>query len=290
MIGLVVNRQGFPLYFDVFSGKTFEGHTLIKVIENIKTLLQTPDLIVVADAAMLSQTNIDHLKAKEIQFIVGARLANLSMHLIDQIHKQLNKENNNIAIFTYRGQLLICQFSTKRATKDKGDRMRQIEKAKTVIAHPSGIMGRYRFVKKEKNIGYIINMALVEKAEKLEGIKGYITNTNLDVQTVIDRYHDLWHIENSFRITKSDLEARPIFHRLDETIKAHMVIVFAGLAISKYLEQQTGMSIKKVLQYCSYVLTHTMINMKTGEKIDKETTIENSEINQIIECLRSVGH
>lgn len=290
VIGLVVNRQGFPLYFDVFSGKTFEGHTLIKVIENIKTLLQTPDLIVVADAAMLSQTNIDHLKAKEIQFIVGARLANLSMHLIDQIHKQLNKENNNIAIFTYRGQLLICQFSTKRATKDKGDRMRQIEKAKTVIAHPSGIMGRYRFVKKEKNIGYIINMALVEKAEKLEGIKGYITNTNLDVQTVIDRYHDLWHIENSFRITKSDLEARPIFHRLDETIKAHMVIVFAGLAISKYLEQQTGMSIKKVLQYCSYVLTHTMINMKTGEKIDKETTIENSEINQIIECLRSVGH
>ena len=107
---------------------------------------------------------------------------------------------------------------------------------------------------------------------------------------MIERYHDLWHIENSFRITKSDLEARPIFHRLDETIKAHMVLVFAGLAISKYIELTTGISIKKVLQYSSRVLTHTMINTKTGEKIDKETTILNPSHQQVIERLRAVGH
>jgi transposase len=290
IIGLVVNKQGFPLYFDIFSGKTFEGHTLLKVIEDIKQLLQSPELVVVADAAMLSQSNIDRMAAKEIGFIVGARLANLPSGLIEQIHTQLNKEDERIAVLGYRNQRLICQYSAKRAAKDRSDRTRQIEKAKGVIAHPTGIMGRYRFVKKAKGLKYSINDELIGKAEKLEGIKGYITNTNLEPQKVIERYHDLWHIENSFRITKSDLEARPIFHRLDETIKAHMVLVFAGLAISKYIELATGMSIKKVLKYSSRVLTHTMINTKTGEKIDKETTILNPSHQKIIERLRSVGH
>ena len=290
VIGLVVNQQGFPLYFDVFSGKTFEGHTLITVIQNIQTLLQAPELIVVADSAMLSQENIDRLVAKEIGFIVGARLANLPLSLIDQIHDKLNKQDNNIALFTYRSQRLVCQYSEKRAVKDRYDRNRQIEKAKKVIDSPSKVMGRYRFVKKTKDLKYLINTELIEKAGKLEGVKGYITNTTLDAQIVIDRYHDLWHIENSFRITKSDLQARPIFHHLDETIKAHMVLVFAGLAISKYIEQSTGMSINKVLQYSSRILTHTMLNTKTGEKIDKETTIENPLLKQVIERLRVVGH
>jgi len=290
VIGLVVNKQGFPLYFDVFSGKTFEGHTLVGVIENIQQLLQSPELIVVADAAMLSQDNVDQMIAKEIGFIVGARLANLPLRLIDQVHTQLNKQDNNIAVFSYRNQRLICQYSAKRAAKDRSDRIKQIERAKTVIDHPTGIIGRYRFVKKAKDLQYLINTKLIDKAEKLEGVKGYVTNTNLETQMVIDRYHDLWHIENSFRITKSDLEARPIFHRLNETIKAHMVLVFAGLAISKYIEQSTGMSIKKVLQHSSRILTHTMINTKTGEKIDKETTIENPSLKQVIERLRAVGH
>lgn len=290
VIGLVVNKHGFPLYFDVFSGKTFEGHTLFGVIANIQQLLQSPELIVVTDAAMLSQDNIDQMIAKEIGFIVGARLANLPLRLINQVHTQLNKQDNNIAVFSYRNQRLVCQYSAKRAAKDRSDRIRQIERATTVIEHPTGIMGRYRFVKKAKDLKYLINTKLIDKAEKLEGVKGYITNTNLNTQMVIDRYHDLWHIENSFRITKSDLEARPIFHRLNETIKAHMVLVFAGLAISKYIEQSTGMSIKKVLQYSSRILTHTMINTQTGEKIVKETTIENPSLKQVIERLRAVGH
>jgi transposase len=290
VIGLVVNKQGFPLYFDVFSGKTFEGHTLIRVIENIQTLLQTPELIVVADAAMLSQDNIVQLIAKRIKFIVGARLANLGVSLINKINNQLNKQDNNIAVFAYRGQRLICQYSEKRAAKDRSDRIRQIERAKKIIDHPSGMVGRYRFVKKAADLKYLVNTELINKAEKLEGVKGYITNTTLDSQIVIDRYHDLWHIEDSFRITKADLEARPIFHRLDETIQAHMVLVFAGLAISKYIEQSTGMSIKKVLHYSSRILTHTIINTKTGEKIDKETTLEKPQLKQVIERLRTVGH
>lgn len=290
VIGLVVNRNGFPLYFDVFAGNTFEGHTFVSVIQNIQSLLKTPELVVVADAAMLSQQNIDQMMALRIGFIVGARLGNLSSKTIDLLHTKLNQHDNQTAELKYRNQRLICQYSAKRATKDRSDRKRQIEKAQTFVADSSGISRRYRFVKKTQGAKYLVNRELITKAEKLEGIKGYITNTALDSQTVIDRYHDLWHIENSFRITKSDLEARPIFHHMDDTIRAHMVMVFAGLAISKYIEQSTGLSIKKALQYSSRVLTHTLINTKTGEKIEKETTIEDPVLKRWIDLFRTVGH
>jgi hypothetical protein len=290
VIGLVVNRNGFPLYFDIFAGNTFEGHTFIKVIQNIQALMKVPELVVVADAAMLSQGNIDQLVCQEIGFIVGARLGNLPTKMIDQIHTQLNQQDNLTAVFTYRNQRLICQYSAKRAAKDRSDRKKQIEKAQNFVADSSGISRRYRFVKKSQDARYLINNELITKAEKLEGIKGYITNTALENQVIIDRYHDLWHIENSFRITKSDLEARPIFHRLDDTIKAHMVMVFAGLAISKYIEQSTGLSIKKALQYSSRILTHTLVNTRTGEKVEKETMIEDPNLKRWIDLLRTLGH
>jgi transposase len=290
VIGLVVNRNGFPLYFDVFAGSTFEGHTFIQVIQNIRSLLKVPELVVVADAAMLSQENIDQLVNQDVSFIVGARLGNLSPKLIDQIHTQLNQQDNQTAVFTYLNQRLICQYSAKRAAKDRSDRKKQIEKAQHFVADSAGISRRYRFVKKSQDAKYLINNELITKAEKLEGIKGYITNTTLETQVIIDRYHDLWHIENSFRITKSDLEARPIFHRLDDTIKAHMVMVFAGLAISKYIEQSTGLSIKKALHYSGRVLTHTLINTRTGEKVEKETMIEDPNLKRWIDLLRTLGH
>lgn len=289
IIGLVVNKDGFPLYFDIFQGNTFEGHTFVPVIKNIQQLLGNTDLVVIADAAMLSQDNIDKLNQEKIGFVVGARVANLPTHLIDSISSKLSGVDGNITTLTYRKERLVCQYSTKRAVKDRSDRLKQITKAEAVISNPSRMTSRFRFLKTERQ-KTSLNQDLISKAEKLEGIKGYLTNTKLPEQTIIDRYHDLWRIENSFRITKSDLEARPIFHRLDETIKAHLVIVFAGLAIAKYLEINMGMSIERILHATSKVLTHTIINTKTGETAEIETTIENPNLKQIIEALRALGH
>jgi transposase len=112
----------------------------------------------------------------------------------------------------------------------------------------------------------------------------------LDEITVIEKYHDLWKIENSFRITKSDLEARPIFHHLKETINAHLVIVFAGLAISKYLEIKTDLTIKKILKIAGKVLTHKVTNTKTGEIAYVETTIEDPKLKEKIDFLKSLEH
>ena len=289
VVGLVVNRQGFPLYFDVFRGRTFEGHTLCSVVQNIKKLLGNPDLVVVADAAMLSQNNIDQLIQHEISFVVGARIANLPSHLIDLITSQLSSQDGKTITVSYRKQRLICQYLQKRATKDRADREKQIARATDIINAPNKKIRRYRFIKTAGQT-VTLNVDLIAKAEKLEGIKGYITNTQLPEVTIIERYHDLWRIEHAFRLTKSDLEARPVFHRLDETIQAHLVIVFAGLAICKYIEIKTGMSIQKVLKLAEKVLTHKVTNTKTGESAYVETMIEDPDVKEKIDFLKSLGH
>lgn len=289
VIGLVVNRNGFPLYFDIFQGDTFEGHTFLAVIENILTLIGNTELIVIADAAMLSKTNLEVLSRKGIGFVVGARLANLPQALQEEISQELNREDEKIISVKHLQYRLICQYLRSRAVKDQYDRDKQITRAKNAIASPSQISRRYRFLQ-TKGEKYEVNEVLIEKAKRLEGIKGYLTNTDLDETTIIERYHDLWKIEKSFRITKSDLEARPIFLQLDKTIVCHLLIVFAGLAVSRFLEIKTGMSIHQILKVAQKVLTHKVIIVKTGETGLVETTVEDTIICGQLEKLRNLGH
>lgn len=289
VVGLVVNRDGFPLYFDVFNGRTFEGKTFVSVVEKVKKLLNNPDLVVIADAAMISRINIEELDKRRVGFIVGARLANLPVNLQEQISHNVLGADLKTTTVKYLGHRLICQYSSSRAQKDRSDREKQIEKAKIIISSPSKISSRFRFVQ-TVNGRYEVNNTLIEKSKRLEGIKGYLTNTNLTESTIIERYHDLWRIEKAFRITKSDLEARPIFLRLDKTITCHLIIVFAGLAIARYLEIKTNMSIKRILKIAGKVLTHEVKNSATGEKALIETTIIDEELKQKIELLNSLGH
>ncbi len=289
IVGLVVNRDGFPLYFDVFNGKTFEGNTFPSVVVKIKDLLKSPDLVVIADAAMISRINIEELDKRNIGFIVGARLANMPVKLQEQISRDVLGQDLKTTTVNYLNHRLICQYRSQRAAKDRSDREKQISRAEDVISSPSQIARRFRFVQ-TVNGRYAVNKVLIEKAKRLEGIKGYLTNTSLDETTVIDRYHDLWKIEKAFRLTKTDLEARPIFLRLDETITCHLIVVFAGLAICRFLEIKTNMSIQKILKIAKIVLTHQAFNSRTGEKALIETTILEEELKQKINLLNSLGH
>lgn len=289
VVGIVVTRKGFPLYFDLFTGNTFEGHTFIATVENIQRLLEVLKLVVVADSAMLSRDNMDSLAAKNIGFIVGARVASLPMAAIKKISRRLSGKDGKITTVSYGSYRLICQYSSLRARKDKFERDKQLKRANDVIENPSRAIRTLRFIKKTGQ-KYKINKELIVKAKMLDGIKGYITNTNLKNQTIIDRYHDLWNIEKSIKITKSDLAARPIFHYLEDAIKAHMIIVFAALAIIKYIEIKSSLSIRRVLKLCSKVLTHKVKNNKTGETAYLETTIEDFNLKKKIELLRALGH
>lgn len=289
VVGLVVNRDGFPLYFDIFSGKTFEGNTFIPVVEHIVALLENPELVIIADAAMLSKSNLDTLVKKKIGFVVGARLANLPSALQEKISQHLYGQDQKIISLRYGNYRLVCQYLSSRATKDRHDRDKQIIKARNAVSFPGRLVKRLRFLRTtgEK---YEVNEILIEKAKRLEGMKGYLTNTTLDEASIIDRYHDLWRIEKAFRITKSDLEARPIFLQLDKTITCHLIIVFAGLAISRFLEMKTGMSIHRILKVAQKVLTHKVTIRNTGETGLVETTIEDPQLCGQLEKLQDLGH
>ncbi len=289
ILGLVVNRDGFPLYFDIFNGKTFEGKTFISVVEKIKKLLKNPELVVIADAAMISKINIAELDKRNIGFIVGARLANLSVKLQEEISQSVLGQDKKIITVSYLNHRLICQYLSSRGAKDRFDMEKQITKAENAISSPFQISRRFRFIK-TINGKYQVNKKLIEKAKRLEGIKGYLTNTELGELTVIERYHDLWKIENDFRLSKTDLEARPVFLQLDKTITCHLIIVFASLAICRYLEIKTKMSIKNILKISQKVLTHKVINYQTGEETYIETTILDEDLKRKIKVLNTVGH
>jgi transposase len=273
VVGLVVNQQGFPLYFDVYSGNTFEGGTFTLVAKGIQKLLNCPELVVVADAGMLSQKNMDDLDKEGIKFVVGARISSLSQKMMTELSKTLGKKDKASTEISYKQYRLLADYSDKRVKKDGYDLTKQWERAQKAMTKPDAITRRFRFLQGSKKTSYSLNQKLKEKAELIAGIKGYLTNTKLDTFTIITRYHDLWRVEKAFRITKSDLEARPIFLQLDETIKAHITIVFAGLAIAKLLEIQTGISIHQILKLTNRIFTHTIRNIKTNQTTTIKTEI-----------------
>ena len=145
---------------------------------------------------------------------------------------------------------------------------KQIEKAKQIIETPS----KSKKLKFTKTAGEQIklNEKLVEKTKKLLGIKGYCTNLEeqlLDNQTVIARYHELYKIEQAFRISKTDLQTRPIFHFKEEPIKLHMLICFMALVVSKHIELTTGDSIRKFITECKKITDARMLNKITQKEL-----------------------
>lgn len=213
MVALMVTQDGFPVSYEVFAGNTFEGHTLLPAIQSFIKLHQVQHFTVVADAAMISTANIEALRAARISYIVGARLGNIPDALFGQINTQLTREEGQtIRIETGRG-FLICSFSKQRYKKDSYEMNKQIEKARSLLSTPSKAQ-RVKFLRTEQNTAKL-NEELISKTTALLGVKGYYTDlaeSIADNQTVIARYHDLYKVEQAFRVSKGDLKTRPIFH------------------------------------------------------------------------------
>ncbi len=268
LMALIVTKEGFPIAYEIFAGNTFEGHTILPVVKAFIKEHSIKEFTVVADAAMISATNIKELLQSKINYIVGARLGNLSNELISQIDQEIMREDGkSIRIKTENGYL-ICSFSSLRYRKDKYEMEKQIEKAKQIIETPS----KSKKLKFTKTAGEQIklNEKLVEKTKKLLGIKGYCTNLEeqlLDNQTVIARYHELYKIEQAFRISKNDLQTRPIFHFKEEPIKLHMLICFMALVVSKHIELTTGDSIRKFITECKKITDARMLNKITQKEL-----------------------
>ena len=285
LIALMVSKEGLPISYEVFPGNTFEGHTFIPVIKSFIKKHKVEALTVVADAAMISTENSLALNENGINYIVGGRLGNISNDLLTQIDATIiRKDGESIRLPTANGDL-ICSYSSLRYRKDKYEMEKQIERARSLIDNPA----KNKKMKFTKSSGekMELNQKLIDKTIKLLGIKGYYTNLNESVannQTIIARYRELYRIEQAFRISKSDLQTRPIFHYKEEPIKLHLLICFMALIISKHVELQTETSIKTFIHECKKITDARLKNKITGKEITMRAS-STKEILKIIEKL-----
>jgi transposase len=287
MIGLLVNDSGFPISYQVFEGNKFEGHTLMPSILAIRKKHKIEQMNVVADAAMISDENVAFLKNNDLSYIVGARVANLSIQMIEKISRELNQiDDATIRINTPKGKL-ICHFASNRYRKDKIEMEKQINKAKFLLkeSDPNPARKRTKFLKHRDNDknNYELNAQLINKTNLLLGIKGYYSNLddNITDQEIIKQYRNLWHVEQAFRISKSDLKMRPVFHFKQHSIKAHLLICFMALAICKFIEIKTGKSIKAVLKLLKGVTEARILDKTTKKEFFLRSEIK-GEVREIL--------
>lgn len=242
MIGLLVSGHGYPIGYQIFEGNTSETKTLIPVLEAFQSKFGIDKPIVVADAALLSQKNIDALSTKGYEYILGGRLKNETEEVKTKVI-QLNIEEGKPKELTTKNGRLIVSFSSKRAYADNKNREKGLKRLEKKI-----ISGK---LKKEhiNNRGYNKYLTLTgevsiaidyEKyiADKIwDGLKAYVTNTSITREKVIENYSQLWNIEKAFRISKTDLRIRPVYHRLRNRVEAHICVCFAAYSVYKELER-----------------------------------------------------
>jgi transposase len=243
MLGLLVGKDGYPIGYELFEGNTFEGHTLIPVLEKYIERFKLEKPIVIADSGLLSNSNIKELKKNNYGFIIGARIKNESSQIIKKI-LNLNLCNNQTSIIKKQDQLFLhISYSDKRAKKDKHNRERGLKKLEKSLKSgrltKSNINNRgyNKYLKLSGEVSISLDKEKIEKDSAWDGLKGYLTNTEMTSNKIIENYNNLWKIEKAFRISKTDLKIRPIYHRLKERIEAHICISFMAYLVFKELER-----------------------------------------------------
>ena len=275
IVGLLVDRAGFPLQVGCWEGNKAEASTIVPIVEAFQAAHGIEELVVVADAGMLSAANLAALDEARLRFIVGARTTrapgDLEAHfrwegdaftdgqVIDTItpKRGLNTERDKSFKaepvwdpVTHPGSWrAVWVYSKKRAARDSQTLTAQANRARAVIAGEKRPKGT-RFVTVHQG-DQVLDEASIARARSLVGLKGYVTNIPshlMGAGEVVSSYHELWHVEQSFRMSKHDLRARPVFHHTRDAIEAHLTVVMASLAVARYLQDTTGMSIARIVR------------------------------------------
>lgn len=275
VLGLLVSKGGYPLAYEIFDGKKFEGRTMLTIVDSFKKKYDINNMVVVADAGLMSNNNITELQEKNYEYIIGARIKNESKLIGQQILSAQLQNGESIAITKDENSRIIISYSESRAKKDAANRKKGLEKLEKNIK--SGNLtkqhinnrGYNKYLKMKGNAKISIDKKKYTEDGKWDGLKGYITNTKLSKDEIIESYNHLWQIEKAFRISKSDLKIRPIFHRLKGRIEAHICIAFCAYKIYKELERQ--LKLKK-----ADISTEKAIDIaKTIFKITIQTNLSN---------------
>jgi hypothetical protein len=262
-IGLLTDAAGFPLMVEAFEGNKAETLTMLPTIRAFMAAHRLSDVTVVADAGMISAANQKAIEDAGLSFVLGARIPDIPYVVAEWRREHPGQDIPDGHIFVQpwpagpadkrRDQIIYYQYRAERARRTLRGIDEQVAKAEKAVAGQTAVK-RNRFVQLTGGTRKV-NRALETKARALAGIKGYVTNlaacpdgTAITADFVIDAYHRLFQIEKSFRMSKHDLQARPIYHHQRDSIDAHLTVVFAALAVSRWIEDHTGWSIKKFVR------------------------------------------
>ena len=277
VVGLLVDRNGFPLEIGCYEGNKAETATIVPIVKQFQARHGLADMVIVADAGMLSASNLGALDEAGLRFIVGSRVTkapkDLESHfrwhgdafadgqVIDTLTPRSGHHKDAASDPAVKAEPVwdpaqhagswraVWAYSKKRAVRDNRTLTLQEERAKAVVAGEKAARAP-RFVKTRNGAAELDETSLT-RARRLVGLKGYVTNIPANLMPpseVIGSYHALWQVEQSFRMSKTDLRARPMFARTRDAIEAHLTIVFTALAMSREVQARTGLSLRRVLR------------------------------------------
>lgn len=266
ILGLLVSLGGYPLAYCIHEGNKYEGHTMLPVVTEFVRKYNLEDFIVVADSGLMNGDNIADLEANGYNYIIGAKIKTESKKIKEWILNQPKIDRRIVEYDKGDGRRLLVGYTVDRARKDAYNRekgVRRLEKAYrrgTLTKENINKRGYNKFLTMEGDVKVSIDYDKLEADAKWDGLKGYLTNTDIPASQVYAAYHNLWHVERAFRISKSKIEIRPMFHFTRRRIEAHVCICFVALKVYKELERllkQAGinMSVDKVLAIAQTIVT-----------------------------------
>ena len=295
-VGLLVGLGGYAIGYDIFQGDIYEGHTLIPFLEKITARFELGKPVIVADAGLLSADNLKALQAEAYQYIIGARIKNESDLVIQRIQSEQWKDGHIIRLSRKDNTKLIVGYSQKRALKDEHNRQRGLKRLEKQVRSgkltKSNINNRgyNKYLKMEGELSIKIDYEKFDADKSWDGLKGYITNTKMTNKQIIENYNNLWYIERAFRMSKTDLRIRPIYHRLKHRIEAHICIAFTAYCIYKELERilkqdKSTLSLKKAaeLTHNMYEITYTLPDSKHTKSKLLKMDDQQAELYRIIQ-------
>ena len=261
LFSLLIDKNKVPIGFQIFKGSQYEGHTFEKAIDKLKSKYNIKRIIVVADSGMLNSDNIALFdkgrSAEGFEYIVGDRLKNMSEPAIEHLTNIKNyttvtikdSEGKDMALqyctYQYKGRTIICTWSEKRARKDKAEREEKIVKANKMLRQPANIEKKAKryFLKNTGEKKYELDQHKIDQQVRFDGFKAIATNAkDITPQLALQKYKDLYKIEQSFRSFKTYFETRPMFHWTDTRIEGHIVLCYISFCLLTFLQNKCGYS------------------------------------------------
>ena len=242
VLGLLVGTGGNPIGYELHKGNQYEGTTLLPIVKKLEKRFNLSHPIVVADSGLLSAKNIEQLEEEGYEYIIGARVRSMSKADKEAVLKLALKDGEMTSL-TIKDRRHVISMSAKRAKKDARDREKGIKRLEKRFANGKitkasvNNRGYNRFLTLQGETTVTIDQDKIAEDARLDGLKGYVTNSKIKDEEVAENYRNLHFIERAFRMNKTDLAIRPIYHRLFNRIEAHVCICFTAYTILLELER-----------------------------------------------------